>query len=431
MMKKAQSRKSDFQIRASIAASLKDVYIEAAEDDRPVIAPSEDPAKPPTFEAKCYNGGKLILAGIKYPVVVDLKGLQVTAKSRPVLREHETKRNIGHTTDIRNDFRKLDATGVISVSNHDSKEVVEASKNGFPWQISIGAKALKVEMVPQGKSVTVNGQTFSGPVLVARQSQLKEISFVTLGSDDDTEVRLAATVAKTKGIPNMNEFEKWIQATFGEDHELTDDQLKDLQATFDNAQLALKPGPGGKKPADDETDPAVLLQAKTDDQITVDGSNLTGVLAASIAETTPGGNGINEKWIMQLWDVNGANGQFTIRGDADVTGGTWTLKVERGEHPSLETQVQTAAIPWNASPAEVQAAITAGNTHPNKLTTLLGIDDISFLCIPLPSNEKAFGMSSRIAAEALENARIRGSRISIVSNRLSGSFIHSFPSTRR
>ncbi|WP_417392030.1 Mu-like prophage major head subunit gpT family protein [Gimesia sp.] len=278
MMKKTQTRKSDIQIRASVAASLKDFYIEAAEDERPVITPTEDPAKPPTFEMKCYGGGKLILAGIKYPVVVDLKGLQVTAKSRPVLREHESKRNIGHTTEIRNNFRTLEASGVISVDNADSKEVISASKNGFPWQVSIGAKALKVEMVPQGRNVTVNGQTFSGPVLVARQAQLKELSFVTLGSDDDTEVRLAATVAKTKGVSNMNEFEKWILATFGEDHELTDDQLKDLQATFDNAQLALKTEPGKKKPADDsETDPAVLLKAKTDEY-------LESIRASSVAE---------------------------------------------------------------------------------------------------------------------------------------------------
>tara|TARA_R110002095_G_scaffold159306_2_gene138121 strand:+ start:1692 stop:3818 length:2127 start_codon:yes stop_codon:yes gene_type:complete len=277
-MKKTMTRKSDFQIRASAAASLKDFYIEAAEDDRPVITPTDDPAKPPTFEMKCYGGGKLILAGIKYPVVVDLKGLQVTAKSRPVLREHDSQRNVGHTTEIRNNFRTLEASGVISIDNAESKEVVTASKNGFPWQVSIGAKALKVEMVPQGRTVTVNGQTFSGPVLVARQSQLKELSFVTLGSDDDTEVRLAASVAKSKGVSKMNEFEKWILATFGEEHELSEGQLKDLQATFDNAQKALKAVPEKKKPEDDgETDPAILLKAKTDEY-------LESIRASSVAE---------------------------------------------------------------------------------------------------------------------------------------------------
>lgn len=278
MMKKIQTRKSEFQIRASVAASLKDFYIEAAEDDRPVINPTEDPAKSPTFEMKCYGGGKLMLAGIKYPVVVDLKGLQVTAKSRPVLREHQTERNIGHTTEIRNNYRTLEASGVISVDNADSKEVVDASKKGFPWQVSIGAKALKVEMVPKGRTVTVNGQTFSGPVLVARQSQLKELSFVTLGSDDDTEVRLAASAAKSKGVSQMNEFEKWILATFGEDHDLSDGQLKDLQATFDDAQKALKTDTDKKKSSDDDdADPAVLLKAKTEEY-------LESIRASSVAE---------------------------------------------------------------------------------------------------------------------------------------------------
>lgn len=259
---KKKSRTNNPFIAASSSSDLRDFYIEAAEDASPVVTPGASPDKPATFEMRCYNGGKLMLDGIKYPVVVDLKGLEVTAKSRPVLREHDPERNVGHTTEIRNDYQTLEASGVVSAANKESEEVVDSSKKGFPWQVSIGAKALKVEMVAAGKTVEVNGQTFSGPVLVARRSQLKELSFVTLGSDDDTEVRLAAAAAKSHGENEMNEFEKWIEETFGADHKFTDEQLKNLQVTFDASQEPEEKATAPKKP---EGDAASTVEASTEE----------------------------------------------------------------------------------------------------------------------------------------------------------------------
>ena len=49
------------------------------------------------FTMTAYTGGKLLLAGYAYPVVVDLSGLRVSAKSRPILRDHDASRIVGHT----------------------------------------------------------------------------------------------------------------------------------------------------------------------------------------------------------------------------------------------------------------------------------------------------------------------------------------------
>lgn len=301
-----KTRKNDSFITASGSEFLKDFYIEATDVNPPEIKAADDPKKPATFDTRFYNGGKLNV-GFKYPVIVDLKGLDVTAKSRPVLRDHDSSRNIGHTVDISNDYRKLDASGVLSGNNQDTKEVLDAAKDGFPWQTSIGAKPEEMEFVASGKKVTVNYQTFSGPVLVARRSKLKEISFVSLGADDDTEVRLAASVAKS-GVYEMNEFEKWIQATFGDDHDFSDDQLKDLQAKFDAAQANKTDSIEKKK--GDEIDSAAALTAQSEEylgQIRADATNemkrISAINELCDGNTEIAAQAIDEKWSLEKTEL--------------------------------------------------------------------------------------------------------------------------------
>src|SRR5690606_35978478 len=48
----------------------------------------------------------------------------------------------------------------------------------------------------EGKTVTVNGREFAGPVNVARRSNLSEVSFVGNGADDQTSASIAAGAAK-------------------------------------------------------------------------------------------------------------------------------------------------------------------------------------------------------------------------------------------
>lgn len=91
--------------------------------------------------------------------------------------------------------------------------------------------------------------------------------------------------------------------------------------------------------------------------ITIDGANLTGKLAASIAETTPGGGGSNERHIIQagLADNSNQNGRLSISGDNSVTGGTWDLTISN----SLEDLVTLTDIPFDVTVAELQELIDA------------------------------------------------------------------------
>lgn len=206
------------------------VNIEAAAADKP---------GPRRFEMDAYHGGALMLGGFQYPVVVDLATLKGADKPRPVLKDHDRAIIVGHTEKIANDGKALTAAGIVSGSGNPAKEVVEAADNGFPWAVSIGATAGKLERVKAGASVTVNSQTFTGPVLVARGASLKEISFVSIGADEEASARIAAHASVSKEFPMG--FEQWLEARGFTLADLSDAQKTSLEAMY------VAENTGGKK----------------------------------------------------------------------------------------------------------------------------------------------------------------------------------------
>ncbi|MCC6679475.1 MAG: HK97 family phage prohead protease [Phycisphaeraceae bacterium] len=139
-----------------------------------------------------YTGTPMRIAGWRYPVVVDLAGMSIPSQKRPIRFSHDPGSGVGHTDSIRIDSGTLVATGLISRDTPIAREVVVSSKNGFPWQASIGSSVDEYEFIKEGQTVSVNGQTFKGPLNVVRKATLGEISFVDLGADGQTSVRVAA-----------------------------------------------------------------------------------------------------------------------------------------------------------------------------------------------------------------------------------------------
>ncbi len=147
------------------------------------------------FDMVAYTGAAMELAGWDAPVVVDLAGLQVRGNARPILKDHSPSMIVGHTESVGVEAGQLRVAGLVSGSGRVASEIVESSRNGFPWQASVGAKASRVEFVKKGQTASANGRTFEGPIHIARASTLSEISFVALGADDDTSARVAASAA--------------------------------------------------------------------------------------------------------------------------------------------------------------------------------------------------------------------------------------------
>ena len=190
------------------------------------------------FAMTAYTGGRLVLAEYPYPVVVDLSGLRISTKSRPILRDHHASQIVGHTEAIENTGGSLRLKGVISAANAFAREVADSSDNGFPWQASIGAAAQRIVFIDRGEPVEVNGRRFTGPLYVARQAALREVSFVALGADDQTSARMAAgthTAGNTIKVNDM-EFEQWLEARGFAGDELNAQQAESLRALWEADQ---------------------------------------------------------------------------------------------------------------------------------------------------------------------------------------------------
>ena len=188
------------------------------------------------FGMIAYTGGAMQLAEWPLPVVVDLAGMQVSAKSRPIFMDHKRSLIVGHTDSVRIEGSQLLVSGVVSGAGAIAQEIVQSSLAGFPWQASIGARVTpgSVETIGKGKSAQANGRSFDGPVQIVRRSRLDEVSFVVLGADDDTSAQVAAS-NNTKENSEMD-FQAWLADKGFDAEALTEAQGESLNAMYDAEQ---------------------------------------------------------------------------------------------------------------------------------------------------------------------------------------------------
>jgi len=188
------------------------------------------------FQMVAYTGGAMELGGWPHPVVVDLAGMRVAARSRPILKDHDVAQIVGHTDNIGITESQISVSGVISGTGPAAGEIISSSENGFPWQASIGAKAQKVVFIPEGRDARANGASFTGPVYVVRKSVLGEVSFVALGADEDASATVAARsggrLALDTEVEDMD-FEQWLSGKGFELAKLSDGQTANLKAMWE------------------------------------------------------------------------------------------------------------------------------------------------------------------------------------------------------
>lgn len=226
-----------------------DGWLEASADAAAPADGKQAAASLRRFNMTAYTGGAMSLPGWQHPVVVDLTGLQISAKSRPILKDHNRALIVGHTDGIAVQGSSLVVSGVVSGAGAVAREIVDSSKNGFPWQASLGAAAQQVEFVAKGKSAKANGREFQGPAHIVRKSTLGEVSFVALGADDNTSATVAAQNRGSVKEDDMN-FEQWLADMGFDPASVNDTQKNSLKAMFDAEQAgetgtATDGNPGG------------------------------------------------------------------------------------------------------------------------------------------------------------------------------------------
>ena len=183
----------------------------------------------PRFEILAYNGGMLDL-GFEYPVVINLSSTVVAGAGVPLLYQHQAERIVGQAEKVELTPTNIHATGVINGSGDDAREVKANAANGYKWQVSVGVETKNLHLIESNKTVVLNGQTFVGPVYVADDNTLREISFLSLGADSSTYAKLL--VASLKGS-TMLTFEEWLASLSIDPTTLADAEKTIAQRIYD------------------------------------------------------------------------------------------------------------------------------------------------------------------------------------------------------
>lgn len=206
------------------------------------------------FEIDAYMGG--ILPGYGMGEVVDLAQLEHLA-SIPILVDHEHGRVAGWSVEIDNDQKRLVIRGKLLVGEgeEEGRRIRRRAKAGFPYQASMGWRVVEDELVPAGQARVINGRSLKGPFWHDRRCQLKEVSVVTLGRDQDTGVRVAAD----RGPSTGGTVDKTAEQLLAEERQ----RVKDITAAFpDDPAHANKHAALGSSLADAKADYADVLRKK-------------------------------------------------------------------------------------------------------------------------------------------------------------------------
>ena len=192
------------------------------------------------FKILAYSGGLLNVDGFPYPVIIDLAGL-VSDHQIPILLDHKktVEATLGLTDSIKNDGKTLVISGLVTGQSEICRQVIAQAAAGHTWQASIGAMVTDSIEIEPGQTVQVNGQSFTGPCIVARSASLRETSVLPVGADSTTSVNLAAAAAMKGNY--MPSFEEWLDSLGIAAATLSDDNRAVLSMAYDAATA--KPAP--------------------------------------------------------------------------------------------------------------------------------------------------------------------------------------------
>jgi phage major head subunit gpT-like protein len=178
---------TNLSIRADVRFLAADAYGEGQELSTPRI---------PRFSMVGYTGGIIRQAWSKEPIVIDLAGMTVPSVI-PIVFGHDyaLESVLGQGTGTVGG--QLVIEGAILAQCEAAMQVVQLGDRGYQWQASVGADVDEQQLVAAGDTITVNGQTFTGPVRIVTRSTLRECSFVTLGADAATAVTITAKAGES------------------------------------------------------------------------------------------------------------------------------------------------------------------------------------------------------------------------------------------
>lgn len=205
---------------------------------------SADNSAPRTFSGVAHSGKPFVYKGQR--AIVDLSTLS-HKDAVPALLLHDRAARVG-VGRLAIGADGLTISGTL-LDNEHGKQVAAEADQGFPWQMSAHIDPAQVESLPAGKTASVNGQTVTGPILILRNSDVREVSFTptgvdkstyatVLGDDDDPENpnTQESNVNLEEALAEIAELKKQVEALQKKNDELAKEK-EDLAAENRAAQV--------------------------------------------------------------------------------------------------------------------------------------------------------------------------------------------------
>lgn len=136
-------------------------------------------------------------------VVHDLDGMQLHKSRLPIDYAHSNE-VLGYLNNFSTDTGDLIVSGALTPFQGQDRtsEVIHKMRQGVPYEASInfaGGRP-KVEKVPEGTVVTVNGREFTGPLTVIREWSLRGVAVVPYGADMNTSAMAFSADTETLDV---------------------------------------------------------------------------------------------------------------------------------------------------------------------------------------------------------------------------------------
>lgn len=353
----------------------------------------------PKFKMLANTGNPMEVDGWYYPVVIDFEGAEFAKERTPALMHHDRRLRLGHTTKQQIKTGRagnISAEGVVSSTTQAATDYVADSRNGFPFEVSVGARTSEVEFIDAGEKVQVNGRTHKGPLYVARKTLIRELTVDVLGADSKTSAKIAASQQRNHPMT----FEQWLEAHELDAESLSETQRTKLEASFQASQDGdPKPKPKrGKKP------PKKIVAADPEDS-DLDDDDLDDPLAKR--------RGIEAAESERVDEIRGLFARYSEVDTVDPVGdGKKTIKastfkanaIRQGMAPAqVENVLLKASMPGGASegPAIHVKAPFEGPLYSEALSCSIA-RDVFGMPSSIEARGKKFGYEHQFSQRALE-----------------------------
>lgn len=104
----------------------------------------------------------------------------------PVLFDHDAREPVG----VAESLAVQPGVGLVAngywLQNATADRILEAARQGFPWEASIEARPKTIAEVSEGMRASVNGHEINGPAAVFEDTYIRELTVCALGADDLT-----------------------------------------------------------------------------------------------------------------------------------------------------------------------------------------------------------------------------------------------------